>query len=61
MVGVEVQGPSHYLEGGKEFNGSTKWKKRVMERMGWRVEEIGYREWKEKGEDLLKEKGLDIL
>ena len=57
---VEVQGPSHYLvgaEGGGRnvVNGATKFKRRVLEKMGWRVGEVEWWRWQEEGAGCLKD------
>jgi very-short-patch-repair endonuclease len=44
MIAVEFNGPSHYNTDGRS-NGKTTMKKRLLEKLGWRVIVIGYAEW----------------
>ena len=62
MVAIEFDGPSHFLRevgSGKALeleNGSTKAKRRFLERLGWKVVNIPYFDWdKAKGKEEKKE------
>ena len=45
-MALEVDGPSHYLlPGGRETNGSTLLKRRVLSMLGYKVMSVPYWEW----------------
>ena len=48
-VVVEFDGATHYVvdasTGEESYDGSTRWKTRVLEVLGWRVFRVGWREW----------------
>mmetsp|Transcript_11023 Transcript_11023/g.34802 ORF Transcript_11023/g.34802 Transcript_11023/m.34802 type:complete len:96 (-) Transcript_11023:676-963(-) len=48
-VAVEFDGPTHYVvdltTGEESYDGSSRWKSRVLEALGWRVYRVGWREW----------------
>jgi hypothetical protein len=62
MVAIEFDGPSHFLRevgSGKVLeleNGATKAKRRFLERLGWKVINVPYFDWrKAKGMEEKKE------
>ena len=58
---IEVNGPSHYLDNTHDLNSKSKFKYRLLEKMGYTVTEIPYWEWaklknaQEKVEYMLRE------
>ena len=46
--GIEFDGPYHYLIGdGNKENGRTKLKRRILDKLGWTVVHIDYKDWDE--------------
>ena len=48
-IAIEVNGPSHYIQDIHDMtrwcDGSTLFKKKILERMGWKVGWIDYSDW----------------
>ena len=44
-VAIEVDGPTHYLGGGRVPKGSTMLKRRHLEQLGYRAVSVPYWEW----------------
>mmetsp|Transcript_5271 Transcript_5271/g.16574 ORF Transcript_5271/g.16574 Transcript_5271/m.16574 type:complete len:492 (+) Transcript_5271:697-2172(+) len=51
---IEVDGPSHYLEdvttGERFVNGATRFKSRLLQRLGWNVVHVPFEEWNDKSD-----------
>ena len=47
LVGIEVDGPTHFLYRSRRPSGSTILKRRQLQRAGWRLVAVPYFEWRE--------------
>ena len=64
MIAIEFDGPYHYLSGGtgRNQNGKTKMKARMLTNLGWRVVNIPWYEWAEVNKGLSwKPKQIEYL
>ena len=53
-MGVEVDGPWHYLVGSQQPTGSTLMKRRHLRQLGWELVSVPYWEW-----DAIEKAGVD--
>jgi hypothetical protein len=54
-LGVEVDGPSHFIRQHRDaFNGSTLLKRRLLQLAGWRIISVPYFEWNELADSMAK-------
>lgn len=44
-VAIEVDGPSHFVDGTMQRNPETLFRTRVLEKLGWKVVSVPFRDW----------------